>query len=53
MQTQQAMQVPAAPTAGAGGPDMIGQIQQLAQLKEAGMPTDEEFAAAKAKLIGG
>jgi len=42
---------PAAAT-GAGS-DLMGQLQRLAQLKQAGMLTDEEFAAAKAKLLGG
>ena len=32
---------------------MIAQLQQLAQLKESGMLTDEEFSAAKARLIAG
>lgn len=47
IQAQQAQsQAPAANT------DLIAQLQQLAQLKESGMLTDEEFQAAKAKLIG-
>ena len=29
------------------------QLQQLSQLKESGMLTDEEFQAAKAKLLAG
>lgn len=37
--------------AGAGGSDLIAQLQQLAQLREANMLTDEEFSAAKAKLL--
>jgi hypothetical protein len=41
---------PAAP-APAAGPDLMSQLQQLAQLKEAGALTDEEYAAAKAKLL--
>ena len=28
------------------------QLQELAQLKQSGMLTDEEFTAAKAKLLG-
>jgi Short C-terminal domain len=36
----------------AGGPDLMAQLQQLQQLKEAGALTDEEFAAANAKLLG-
>jgi hypothetical protein len=31
----------------------MAQLQQLAQMKEAGILSDEEFAAAKAKLLGG
>ncbi len=33
--------------------DMLAQLQQLAQMKQAGLLTDEEFIAAKAKLLGG
>ena len=40
---------PAAPPAGGG--DLLGQLQQLAQLQAAGVLTPEEFAAAKAKLL--
>ena len=32
--------------------DLIGQLQQLAQLQAAGVLTPEEFTAAKAKLLG-
>lgn len=42
---------PAAPAAG-GEDDIVGQIAQLAKLKEAGVLSDAEFAAAKAKLLG-
>ena len=41
---------PAAPAAPAGG-DMIEQLKQLAELHTAGVLTDEEFAAQKAKLL--
>ena len=34
-----------------GGSDMVGQLQQLADLRAAGALTDKEFAAAKAKLL--
>lgn len=44
--------VPAAPTAPAGN-DMMAQLQQLAQFKESGMLSDEEFQLAKAKLLAG
>jgi hypothetical protein len=42
---------PAAP-APAAGPDTMAQLQQLAQMKEQGLLSDEEFTAAKAKLLG-
>ncbi|HYP61931.1 MAG TPA: SHOCT domain-containing protein [Thermomicrobiales bacterium] len=51
MNTMQAQQVQAAATP-AGGSDMMAQLQQLTQLKEAGALTDAEFTAAKAKLLG-
>jgi hypothetical protein len=53
MQAQAAPPAAVAPAAAPAAPDLLGQIQQLAQLKEAGMLTDEEFAAAKARLLGG
>jgi hemolysin activation/secretion protein len=34
------------------GPDVLGQITQLAQLHSAGVLSDAEFAAAKAKVLG-
>jgi hypothetical protein len=37
---------------GAGGA-LVAQLQQLAQLKESGVLSDEEFAAAKARLLAG
>ena len=49
---------PAAPAAAApaaapaGSDDLMAQLSQLADLKAAGVLTDEEFAAAKAKLLG-
>jgi Short C-terminal domain len=45
----------AAPVAApqSGGADLMAQLQQLQQLKEAGALTDAEFAAAKAKLLAG
>jgi Na+-transporting NADH:ubiquinone oxidoreductase subunit NqrA len=59
MQAQQAVAAappppPAAAAPAAGGltPDTMAQLQQLAQLKEAGVLSDEEFSAAKAKLLG-
>jgi len=42
----------APPAAPAGGDDVIAKLQQLADLKTAGVLDDAEFAAAKAKLLG-
>jgi len=42
---------PAAPAA--GGTDIASQIQQLAQLRDQGVLSPEEFEAAKHKLLGG
>jgi Short C-terminal domain len=42
----------AAPAPAAGGGDMMAQLQQLAQMKEAGLLTDAQFDAAKSKLLG-
>jgi len=50
MQAQQAAPPPPPPPA-AGGDDLMAKLQQLTQLKQAGALTDEEFAAAKAKLL--
>jgi outer membrane protein OmpA-like peptidoglycan-associated protein len=57
MQQQQAMeaaaQQAAAPAAApAPAPDPIAELERLAQLKQQGILTDEEFAAAKAKVLG-
>ena len=49
-QQAQAAPAPVAP-APAAAPDLMGQLQQLAQLKEVGALTDAEYAAAKAKLL--
>jgi hypothetical protein len=51
MAAQQAPAPAAAPAAPAAG-DPMAEIQKLAQLHSAGALTDEEFAAAKAKLLG-
>jgi Short C-terminal domain len=56
-QAQMAMQAQMAPAApppapvAAAKPDLMAQLQQLAQLKDAGALTDDEYAAAKAKLL--
>jgi len=47
---QQAAQQQAPPPPPAGD-DLVSRIQELARLKEAGVLTDEEFTAAKAKLL--
>ncbi len=43
---------PAAPAAASAGDDLMSQLSQLADLKAAGVLSDEEFSAAKAKLLG-
>ena len=42
---------PAAPAPAAGGDDLVSQIQQLAQLRDSGVLSQEEFDAAKQKLL--
>ena len=44
---------PAAAAPAAAGDDMVAQLQKLADLKAAGVLSDEEFAAAKAKVLAG
>jgi len=54
MKAQQAAPAPApAPAAAAAndGDDMMAQLGKLADLKAAGVLSDDEFAAAKAKLL--
>lgn len=50
---QQAASQPA-PAAPAPEPqvDMVAQLKELAELKDAGILTEEEFAAQKAKILG-
>jgi putative oligomerization/nucleic acid binding protein len=43
---------PPAPAPAAGG-DLVSKLQQLKQLQDEGVLTEEEFAAAKAKLLAG
>jgi hypothetical protein len=57
MQAQQVAAAAAAPAANAAAPagagdDLMGQLNQLAQLHQGGVLTDAEFTAAKAKLLG-
>lgn len=48
IQPPQVEPVPAAPSTD----DVIAQLKQFAELREAGVLTEEEFAAQKAKLLG-
>lgn len=50
-QAATAYETPVAPAPAAGGIDME-QLKQLGELHTAGVLSDEEFAAAKAKLLG-
>jgi hypothetical protein len=52
MQAQMAAQqaAPQAPATGGGG-DLTSKLSELASLHQAGVLNDEEFAAAKAKLL--
>jgi hypothetical protein len=47
-----AQQAAAAPAAAAGGTDIVAELQKLATLRDQGILSDDEFAAAKAKLLG-
>ncbi len=51
---EQQAQAPAEPppAPAAAGEDLTTQLERLMQLKSSGMLTDEEFTAAKAKLLG-
>ena len=40
-------------TATGAGSDTVAQLQQLAQMRESGLLTDEEFASAKQNLLAG
>jgi hypothetical protein len=54
MQAQQAAAAVAPQAAApAGGDDMMAKLNQLSQLHSSGVLTDDEFAAAKAKLLAG
>lgn len=43
---------PAAPAAPAGTQDMLDQLRQLGELRTAGVLTDAEFEAQKARILG-
>src|SRR3954452_1575663 len=51
-QPQYAEPAPAPAAAPAPGDDPMDQLRELAQLKNEGVLTEEEFAAAKAKILG-
>jgi transcription initiation factor TFIID subunit TAF12 len=51
-QQQQQQYAPPPPPAAAPEDDSTEQLQNLAQLHAQGVLTDEEFAAAKAKILG-
>ena len=52
MAAQQMAAPPPAPAAPAGGPSVIDQLKELAALKDAGVLTEAEFNAQKARLLG-
>jgi len=54
-QAQQQTYAPPSPEPAPAAPDsdLTAQLQQLAQLHDAGVLTDEEFAAGKQKLLAG
>ena len=49
---QQYAPPPEAPPAAPSQADVISQLKQLGELRDAGILTEEEFAAQKAKLLG-
>ena len=51
-QPQYSQPAPPPPAAPAGGNDMFEQLRQLAELKDQGILTDEEFAVQKARILG-
>lgn len=51
MAAMQAQQAQAAMQQSAGGGDLMAQLQKLSEMKESGVLSEEEFAAAKAKLL--
>ncbi len=52
-QDQYGQQQYAPPAAPSGGPSVADQLQQIAGLHQQGVLSDDEFAAAKAKILGG
>jgi putative oligomerization/nucleic acid binding protein len=51
-QPQQFVAAPEPAPSGGMGPDQIAELKQLADLKDQGILTEEEFAAQKAKILG-
>ena len=51
LNAQQAAEAAPAAAPAAGGDDVMSQLQKLADMKAAGLLSDEEFASAKAKLL--
>lgn len=51
-QPQYVQPAPPPPTAAPAQDDVYAQLRKLAELKDAGILTDEEFAAKKAQLLG-
>jgi hypothetical protein len=51
---EEMQQAPPPPAAAPAEPqaDMVAQLKELAELKDAGILTEEEFAAQKAKVLG-
>jgi Short C-terminal domain len=49
---QAAAAPPPAPAPAAGGTDLVAELQKLSALRDQGILSDDEFAAAKAKLLG-
>jgi Short C-terminal domain len=49
---QQAGYAPSAPPPQASGGDTVQQLKDLAELKNQGILTEEEFAAQKARILG-
>lgn len=52
-QQQVAPQAPPPTPASAPGTDVVAQLKALAELKDQGILTEEEFAAQKAKVLAG
>jgi hypothetical protein len=52
-QYAQSAPAPPPPPPAAAQPDMVTQLKQLAELRDQGILTDDEFAAQKAKLLAG